>query len=90
MGPEAHGDRALSPWASYEPPLARVAQGLQLSTATAGVTQRTQNWRKLTQKIRANWKNLTQKTRNFARPLRANQWADPDVAQWKLGLRAEI
>ena len=29
MGPEAHSDRALSPWASYEPPLARVVEGLR-------------------------------------------------------------
>ena len=34
MGPGAHGDRPLSPWASYAPLLARVALGSQLSTAT--------------------------------------------------------
>ena len=38
MGPGAHGDRPLSPWASYGPPLARVVQRLKLSAATAGVT----------------------------------------------------
>jgi hypothetical protein len=38
MGPGAHGDRPLSPWASYAPLLARVALGSQLSTATEAVT----------------------------------------------------
>ena len=47
MGPGTHSDRPKSPWASYGPPLARVAQGLQLPTATAGVTQRTPELEKI-------------------------------------------